>query len=218
VVPERLIRGREKSSSGVSRSTQRLVHVDMTRYRLSPSLLLSLALTGCGTSVGVLQTPDAAVNHIDSGTIESDAGRTDGGAADAPAPNDAFSSDGGEPPCPSDLSTAIGTSCTWPNQVCGSCSSACDFCTQLTCSAGTWTQREIIPAPQPCTEFDCGTIQCSVEYQYCQHTLGGIPGSESYQCISKSSSCQACNCIGGQGGSQCEVGSGGGITVTILAP
>ena len=86
---------------------------------------------------------------------------------------------GGNPACPSVATEA----CTVEGTVCGheNCANVCQFCNLTRCMNGVWQRIEV--APLPC--FPCGNagLQCQSYTQYCEITIGGVPGSiPSYRC------------------------------------
>jgi len=128
---------------------------------------------------------------------------------------------GGNPACASAVATQ---SCTAEGTVCGSenCTTACQFCNLTRCMNGVWQRMEV--APVPC--FSCGSaVQCQSYTQYCEITIGGVPGSiPSYRCPATPAACSptpTCSCFQNQGvpgGSSCVQTVAGQVTVTLAAP
>ena len=129
---------------------------------------------------------------------------------------------GGNPACASAVATQ---SCTAEGTVCGSenCTTACQFCNLTRCMNGVWQSIEV--APPPC--FACGNagLRCQSYTQYCEITIGGVPGSiPSYRCPTTPSACSptpTCSCFQNQGvpgGGSCMQTVAGQVTVTLAAP
>jgi hypothetical protein len=157
-----------------------------------------------------------------SGGASGDAGS--GGAGGAAGTGGAAGSGGtgGNPACASAVATQ---SCTAEGTVCGSerCTSMCQFCNLTRCMNGVWQSIEV--APVPC--FSCGNagLQCQSYTQYCEVTIGGVPGSiPSYRCPATPAACSptpTCSCFQNQGipgGSSCAQTVAGQVTVTLAAP
>jgi len=113
-----------------------------------------------------------------------------------------------------------GAACTSEGAICGGpCTDACQFCNLLSCSGGHWLRAEAFPAP--C--FACGNGKCQTLTQYCQTTIGGVPGSvPSYACLDIPSEClssRTCVCLGQQHvGGSCSMGANGELMTLLAAP
>jgi hypothetical protein len=129
---------------------------------------------------------------------------------------------GGNPACVGAVATQP---CTAEGTVCGSenCVNVCQFCNLARCMNGVWQRIEV--APLPC--FACGNagLQCQSYTQYCEITIGGVPGSiPSYRCPATPAACSptpTCACFQNQGvpgGASCAQTVAGQVTVTLAAP
>lgn len=72
--------------------------------------------------------------------------------------------------------------------------------------------------------FPCGdALTCSLDTEYCSEIVGGLPGNPpSYGCAPLPPGCgdaPSCACLADEPcGNMCEMGVGGGLQVTCLAP
>ena len=194
---------------------------------------LALAAYGCDGPPGSSGTGGAAGADGTAGTSGSggaggDAGGGGSGGAGGTAGSGGTGGSAGgggtgsNPACAS----AVGTQpCTSEGTVCGSenCANVCQFCNLLRCMNGVWQRIEV--APLPC--FACGNagLQCQSYTQYCEITIGGVPGSiPSYRCPATPTACSptpTCSCFQSQGvpgGSGCAQTIAGQVTVTLAAP
>ena len=138
-----------------------------------------------------------------SDTGGDDAGGDDAGDDDA---GDVCASAVEDDPCDSE-----GTSCGGEL-----CTDECSFCNILMCEGGMWERLEAFPAP--C--FSCGDeLQCVLDSEVCNVTLGGI-GGMTYACSPLPDECggePSCDCIPAGPGT-CSGDAETGITVTIATP
>ena len=129
---------------------------------------------------------------------------------------------GGNPACVGAVATQP---CSTEGTVCGheNCANVCQFCNLARCMNGVWQRIEV--APLPC--FACGTagLQCQSYMQYCEITIGGVPGSlPSYRCPATPAACSptpTCACFENQGvpgSAGCVQTVAGQVTVTLAAP
>jgi hypothetical protein len=184
-----------------------------------------LALAACSSDGGPASSGTGGAGGTagtsGGGGVSGDAGSGGAGGA-AGTGGTAGAGSGGNPACGSAVATQ---SCTAEGTVCGSenCASMCQFCNLTRCMNGVWQRIEV--APVPC--FSCGNagLQCQSYTQYCEITIGGVPGSiPVYRCPATPAACSptpTCSCFQNQGipgGSSCAQTVAGQVTVTLAAP
>ena len=180
-----------------------------------------LALAACGSDGGPGGSGTGGAGGS-AGTAGSGAGGTGGMAGSGgTAGASGTGGSGGNAACAGAVATqpctAAGTTCGGEN-----CTNMCQFCNLTRCMNGVWQRIEV--APLPC--FSCGNagLQCQSYTQYCEITIGGVPGSiPGYRCPATPAACSptpTCSCFQnlGMGGSGCAQTVAGQVTVTIAAP